>query len=161
MGTFRRLAATVVVLASIAAITGCGGVSVTDSRPYKYDTPLTQRLDEFHRHGPQGSERRMETFTDFDWDKVYLFGEGSSYRSIDETIGTPVFGRDGRYSDNSGVLLFFTDQGRVVNGVAIVPGYITGKAQTYPRDTAMLRAYSKDPGPYQLELIEAGNPRWH
>ncbi|MGH3694720.1 MAG: hypothetical protein ACRDRX_12175 [Pseudonocardiaceae bacterium] len=156
MGIYRRLVATVIMLASIAAITGCGGISVTDSIPYKYDTPLTQSLDEFHRQGPQGSERRMDGFTDFDWDKVYLFGEGSSYRSIDEIIGTPVFGRDGRYYDNDGVLLFFAKQGKVVNSVAFAPGYITGKAHTYARDTAMLRAYSKDPGPYQLELIDTG-----
>jgi len=158
MGTLLRLAATAVLFASIVGITACEGISVTDRRPYEYDTPLTRRLDDFHRQGPQGAERRIDAFTDFAWDKVHLFGEGSRYRFIDETIGTPVFGRDGRYFDNSGVLLFFTDQGRVVNAVAFAPGYITGKAHTYPRDTAMLRAHTKDPGPYRLKLIDAGKP---
>lgn len=158
MGTFRWLATVALVLASIAGITGCEGISLTDRRPYEYDTPLTRSLDDFHRQGPQGAERRMDAFTNFAWDKVHLFGEGSRYRFIDETIGTPVFGRDGSYSDNSGILLFFTDQGRVVNAVAFAPGYITGNAHTYPRDTAMLRAYTKNPGPYRLELIDAGTP---
>jgi hypothetical protein len=155
MFTFRRLAVTAVVLASIGSVTGCQGISATNKVPYKYDTPVVQRLDDFHRQGPQGVERRMDAFTDFAWDKVHLFGEGSRYRFIDETIGTPVFERDGRYSDNSGILLFFTDQGRVVHAVAFAPGYITGKAHTYPRETAMLRAYTKDPGPYQLKFIGA------
>jgi hypothetical protein len=57
MSIFRRLAATAVLLASIAGITGCEGISVTDRRPYKYDTPLIQRLDEFHRPRPSNPRR--------------------------------------------------------------------------------------------------------
>ncbi|MGH8884616.1 MAG: hypothetical protein ACRDYX_05480 [Egibacteraceae bacterium] len=131
---------------------------MTDRRPYKYDTPVTRSLGEFHRTGPRAAERRMDEFTNFDWDTVHLFGEGNSYRFIDDTIGTTVFGRDGRYSDNSGVLLIFTHQGQVVHAVAFAGGYITGGAHTYPREDAVLRAYSMDPGPYQLEFVDEGGP---
>lgn len=123
-----------------------------DRRPYAYDTPIVQRLENFYRTGPHGAERRLDEFTDFGWDTVYLFGEGNTYRFIDATVGTPVFGRDGRYTEQ-GSLLFFTHQGRVVHAVALVPGYIGGRSHAYPRESAVLRAITKDPGPYLLDFV--------
>lgn len=158
MAALRHLVAATILMMSVVITIGCGGNWMTDSGPYEYDTPVTRSLDEFHLTGPQGAQRRMDEFTDFNWDTVYLFGEGDSYRSIDDTIGTTVFGRDGRYFDNNGVLLFFTHQGHVVHAAAFAGGYITGGAHSYPREDAVLRAYSMNPGPYQLEFVDETRP---
>lgn len=144
-------AAVLVLLSStIAGCNGKGGTGMGD-RPYEYDTQVTRALREFHQSGPQGAERRLDAFTTFDWDTVHLFGEGNTYRLIDTTVGAPVFGRDGRYLEQ-GSLLIFTSGGRVVHAVALVPPIVEGNAHTYQRENAVLRARTKDPGPYQLDL---------
>lgn len=97
----------------------------------------------------------MDEFTDFPWDTVHLFGEGDTYRLIDTTVGTTVFGREGRYVEQ-GSLLIFTQGGQVVHAVALVPPIIEGGTHTYRRETAVLRARTKDPGPYQLDLNSTG-----
>ena len=129
---------------------------MTTARPYEYDSPLTERLQEFHRSGPHGAERPLAQLTNFDWDTVYLFSEGNTYRHIDTTVGTTVFGRDGRYVEQ-GSLLIFTSKGQVVHAVALVPPIIHGREHAYSRDDAVLRAITKDPGPYQLSFDESAD----
>ena len=118
-------------------------------KPYQYDTPVSERLAAFRREGPSGARRPLREMTDFEWDAVHLFGEGTTYQLIDETVGSPLFGRQGTYAEQ-GALLVFTRAGKVVHAVALVPPFVTGPALTYPRDSAVLVAYSKAPGPYQL-----------
>ncbi|HEV2762491.1 MAG TPA: hypothetical protein VGV38_05800 [Pyrinomonadaceae bacterium] len=148
------LALTFSLLAFAAEDCRGGKSSDMSKKPYQYDTPLAKRLEEFRRAGPRGTRRRLEELTDFEWDKVHLFGEGTPFREIDETVGSPLFAREGRYTEQ-GSLLVFTKAGRVTHAVALVPAFVTGSALTYARASAVLEAYSKDPGPYQLTFVTA------
>ncbi len=142
------------LLAAVAEDCRGGKSSDMSKKPYQYDTPVAKRLEEFRRAGPRGQRRRLEELTDFEWDTVHLFGEGTPFKEIDETVGSPLFAREGRYTEQ-GSLLVFTNRGRVVHAVALVPAFVTGSALTYPRASAVLEAYSKDPGPYQLTFVTA------
>lgn len=149
-----------VLLLSVAVLLGgCGsnGHNNMSEKPYRYDTSVTQRLGEFQRRGPQGAQLRLDQLTDFEWDDVYLFGEGTPYREIDVAVGAALFGRDGRYMER-GPLLVFTSGGQVVHAVALVRPApdIGGSSLKYARESAVLEAHTKDPGPYDLKFVETG-----
>ena len=156
MSIHGKVVSAVLILLSVALSAGCDGAkgaAKSMDRPYTYDSPVAQRLEEFHRAGPQGAERRLEDLTDFQWDTVHLFSEGDSYSEIDANVGTKVFEREGPYIEQ-GSLLIFTSEGRLAHAVAIVPPFVNGRAYTYHRQSAVLRAHTKDPGPYQLVFAQ-------
>ena len=147
------MAAACLLLLSIP-IAGCGGGNVTNERPYEYDRPVTKRLRQLSREGPHGATRRLVALTDFTWDTAFLFAEETRHHDIDAAVGTEVFRSDGSYSDNEGSLLIFTLHGRVVHAVSVVPPvFLGGRSRAYPREDAWVRARTKDPGPYALELF--------
>jgi len=77
----------------------------------------------------------LDGFTDFPRDTVHLFGEGNTYQLIDTTVGTTVFGREGRYVEQGSLLIF------TAGGQSSTPSL----------------SRTKDPGPYQLDLVSAGS----
>jgi hypothetical protein len=139
------------------SVSGCWSIKPMADKPYRYDTPVSERLSAFRREGPSGARRHLDEMTDFEWDTVHLFAEGTPYQLIDATVGSPLFGREGTYAEQ-GALLVFTNAGKVVHAVALVPPFVTGPALTYPRASAILVAYSKAPGPYQLAFDSHGDP---
>lgn len=151
------------VIGTAAALCACGdgggaSSSATGSgkRPFTYDSPLVAPLSELRRTGPRGATRRLDALTRFDWDAVYLFGEGTPYRTIDATVGVELFDRDGRFLDNGGTLLVFTRAGDVVHAAAFGPPlFLSGDRLKYGPG-ALLRAHTKDPGPYALNLEANG-----
>ena len=101
--------------------------------------------------------------TDFAWDQVHLFDEGTEYRYIDDVVGTEVFDRGGRFRQ-PGTLLVFTLRGKLVHAVAVIaPLYVEGCRHSYRRESTLVQARSRDPGPYVLDLVtrqESARPAW-
>ncbi len=152
----RITAVVALLLAAGVALPACGGGGGSeDRRPYAHDTPFAKRIGAFAKEGPHGATRRVDALTTFDWDTVYVFGEGARYRDVDREVGFELFGRDGRYYDNGGTLLVFTLGGKLAAAQALIPPVVLGADATrFARESAVLRARTPDPGPYALDLVE-------
>ena len=140
-------------LAVAGTLAGCGCTSLVE-----LDTPFARsverRLSELSRTGPQGATWRIDELTDFAWNKVYFFsGEVTSYEEINAAVGEKVFDGCGVGSlTGQADYLIFTRRGKVVHGVSLIRTLVDADRQSYPR-TAVLRAATRDPGPYSLELV--------
>ena len=142
-----------VLILAAGTLAGCGCTS-----PIERDTPfaraIERRVDELSRTGPQGATWRVDELADFPWDRVYYFPEEyASYREINAAVGEKVFeGCGERPSFGQGAYLIFTRRGEVVHAVSVLAELVGADEQSYPR-TVLLKATTRDPGPYSLELV--------
>ena len=141
-----------VVILSFLVIGSCSD----NSMPYQTSSALSEKLLEISKQGPQDALQRLDEVTDFSWDTVYYFGEGSLKTVVNETSGAAVFKNDsGRYHGHGGVLVF--KHGKDLAGVfAIVPPLLISGTdkKAYSIKDAVLIAHTKDPGPYLLRFVD-------
>ncbi len=77
-----------------------------------FGDPLREPLTELRDSGESG---RLSDLTDFDWDEVSLFHEGTPRERIEQITGDPLI-RD-EYYFSSPTLLVFENHGKVVKAV--------------------------------------------
>jgi hypothetical protein len=125
------------------------------SKPYREESEVSQKLFEFSRKGPKGASIQLKEITSFSWDTVYFFLEGTKKKEINHTIGKKYFAKQEEYYSEPGPLMIFTLNNEVVHAIAFAPPlYFSGNGnkQGFSMDSAKITAYSKDPGPYMLEI---------
>ena len=112
------------------------------------DPKLTGALRALSATGARGE---LAVLTDFEWDAVNVFGEGTRREEIEAVVGDPIVS-DRRYYD-AGHLLVFTCRGDVVRAVSVVPDIL---AVAHPTWTSDVRLEPVDPTatPAVLRLVE-------
>jgi hypothetical protein len=123
---------------------------------YEKDSVVVTKLHEFSKKGPRHARLALTEVTPFEWDAVYLFLEGSPKAEINRVVGHPIFtDPDGRLLEPGPLLVFCLGKQTVHAVVVLPPAHLSGKhAHQYRADSAVVEAYSKDPGPYALKFVE-------
>lgn len=104
-----------VVIAFALVFVGCQALS----EPYDSDGPVAKRLEAFRSHSREGEQRRLDEFTDFAWDTVYLFDGAVTHDAVNRVLGTEWLKRDGQ-TQSSEALVVFVSRGRVVHALTSV-----------------------------------------
>ncbi len=96
--------------------------------------PFNDRLSELY---DSGKSARLSDLTDFDWDEVHLFHEGTPRDRIEEITGEPVI--RGKYYDYAPTLLVFENHGEVVKAIAPPGDFLRGQGNrtTWPSDVLL------------------------
>lgn len=117
-------------------VTGSGSGTGEDSSPavdVTYDEALSVSLREL---SSKRRTARLSALTDFDWDTVYVFGEGVSATDVHDAVGEPVLSAE-RYYD-AGNLLIFVRAGTVERAVSVLPDLLsTGSTQEFGRSVRL------------------------
>lgn len=126
------------------------------SLPYETSSAVSERLLTFRQQGPQGAVQPLSNFTDFDWDTVYFFLEGTKKKVINRKTSSRFFKKDDDLYIQPGALLIFKSKNEVVHALAAVPPIaISGSnGKAYKYEEAMLYAHTKNPGPYRLRFTD-------
>ncbi|MEM9438870.1 MAG: hypothetical protein AAGA73_00335 [Pseudomonadota bacterium] len=118
---------------------------------------IIEKLRTFTQAGPNGATIRLDSTTDFAWDKVYGFDGTAPTDFITKMMGRHVTLTDEvkAKSTSNSALLIFTKGGDIVHQMAVAPGinqpplFIVGLlGKDYTPDNAVLSVHTKDPGPY-------------
>jgi len=136
--------------------TGTGIGCTENAMPFQRSSALSERLQVFSQQGPQGVQLRLDQVTDFDWDTVYYFREGTLKSDVNEISKAVVFKDDeGRYLER-GALLIFKHGNELSGAFAMLPPlHISGtNRKEYSIKEATLIAHTKDPGPYLLRFTD-------
>jgi hypothetical protein len=123
---------------------------------YEKDSVVVTKLHEFSKKGPRRARLALPDVTPFEWDAVYFFLEGTPKADINRVVGQTLFAdADGRLFE-PGPLLVFCLGKKIVHAIVVLPPvHLSGKhSHQYPADSAVVEAYSKDPGPYALKFVE-------
>jgi hypothetical protein len=134
----------------IILITGCSG---GEELSYVFSSEVSEKLSEFSQKGPQGTTILLSDITSFQWDEVHVFPVSSSGKVINQNVGQKMFNDDAYYGE-SGTLMVFTDQDKIVHALSFAPPlyFDTGHKFTYTSSEAIVVAHTKDPGPYTLSF---------
>ena len=101
-----------------------------------------------------GRSARLADLTDFEWDSVYVFGEGARADEINDSVGTTVL-RPGWY-DSAGNLLVFSLGGKAVYAADVVPDIlVTGEKIEWGAGTWLEPRGNRTPA--ALRLVEPGS----
>jgi hypothetical protein len=136
----------------IILVTGCSGGK---EMSYVFSSEVSEKLSELSQNGPQGATVQLSNITTFQWDKVHVFPESSSGKIINQNVGQKMF-NDDEYYGESGSLMVFTNQDRIVHALSFVPPlyFDSGRKFSYSVNEAVVVAHTKDPGPYTLSFKE-------
>lgn len=140
----RRIAWVLLVGLLIAAPSGCGNIVGMD---IAQDGRLHDRLREL---SSSGGSATLSDLTDFEWDTVYVFGEGARAEKINDSVGTTVLARQGHYY-SAGNLLVFSSRGEVVYAADVVPDLlVTGGKTEWGAHTRLEPRGNRTPAALQL-----------
>lgn len=99
----------------------------------EYDEQLSQQLRDL---AGRGGTAKLADLTDFTWDTVHVFSEGTTASEVEQVSGESVL-NDNRYYD-AGNLLVFVDDGHVVAALSVLPGLLVTAGQpTWDADTIL------------------------
>lgn len=115
----RRCLGAATVVASLL-LTGC--------TPEAPDGPFEGRLSEVKKGG---QTTPLSDLTEFGWDEVHLFNEGTPQDVIENVVGSPVIG-SGEHENGS--LLVFEQDGKVVEKIELAADYLRADEFTYGAD---------------------------
>lgn len=151
MKVFRLYMIPALVILIASAVVGCGeDEMVAQDRESKINALLNLLAEQ-----GEGATIRLDSVTDFDWDKVYRFSHAFPFDQIKKIVGADVqLSQDvvGRLSSDMSSLLIFTKNDTVVYQLAVGPGVgrptlriedPSGKA--YTPETALMTVESYDP----------------
>lgn len=123
---------------------GCGIVGNVD---IAQKGQLHDRLRELSSAGDSAA---LADLTDFTWDKVYIFSEGTRAEEINNKAGTSVLSQSDRYY-SAGNLLVFSLGGKVVYAADVVPDIlVTGGRAEWGADTRLEPRGNRTPAALQL-----------
>ena len=121
---------------------------------YRTEGPTLDALSALSRQGPHQATRPLAQLTDFAWERVHYFPEGTAKRDIDAALGTPLMGDEGYWSQ-PGPLLVFVHEGAVVESIAALPPlHMAGPTGPLTAAEATVRVHGKGP-PHLLKLEAA------
>lgn len=112
------------------ALTGCGIITHTPAG--EFDEPLEAKLSELK---DSGGSARLSDLTDFGWDEVHLFNEGTPRDKIEAVVGDPVI--RGGDSGPSVSLLVFEQDGKVVDSVTVTGDYLRADQPSWGSDVVV------------------------
>ncbi|MGH3980310.1 MAG: hypothetical protein ACRDRZ_15110 [Pseudonocardiaceae bacterium] len=118
-----RIALTMVLGLLLAVPGGCGIIGGMDIAT---EGPLHDRLREL---SSTGGSAALADLTDFEWDTVYVFGEGTRAEEINDAVGTTVLRVQDRYY-SAGNLLVFSSHGKAVYAADVVPDILVTGGDT-------------------------------
>ena len=120
------------------------------------DSAVTAQLLAWSQTGPQGTTHALDNLDGVDFDTLSYFLDGTPKPEIEKVVGSPMFGGDtDRYFGIGPLLVFTKDKVVTLAVVAIPPLFVEGDGnRAYRRNNTALRHHTKDPGPYQLMLID-------
>ena len=141
----RALTVRLACLAGVLlTLTGCLGRNPV---PIQHDAHLERAVLELSR---TGGTARLRDLTDFSWDRVHVFPEGTSAREVNRTVGQAVLA-DGSFYYDAGNLLVFTAGGRVVRAVSVLPDVLaTGNRPTWSGEVRLEPRRPGQPGVLRL-----------
>lgn len=148
---WRLLSVGLLIAAATAGCSTKGGDVAEGTEPAAAGQAVAEQILAFHREGADGAPLELADITDFSWDAVHVFPEGTANDLVNETVGSTVVEGDGRLNQR-GTFLVFTDGGQVRTSCWVVPLEISAEELSYGPDAA-LEAYSPDPGPYAVRFV--------
>lgn len=129
---------------------GCGGDSI------QADSPVSERYEDFHDSAEVGDSILISDITDFEWDYLYVFGEGDKKSEVDDIIGVDFYGRQlplvgSERIYDAGNLFIFVAGDEVVHAVSVGPADYTLFEWGHGYDPASATATEVDGGFVQLD----------
>lgn len=124
--------------------------------PYDTDSAIMVKLEAFAKSGPHDATLPLAEATPFDWDDVFFFLEGTKKAEINRVVGLRVFKDEDSRIYEPGPLLVFTAGNKIVHAAIVMPPVHMAEPDRYrySRQEAVLRATTRDPGPYMLQFVK-------